>query len=145
MEKPRHEAPWKRKRRTDDVSTTDDGRVGGGARPGENACRVPSNGKNIRHVGETAGRQSVGPPCFSNVQCKLTVTFAGRETGVSLSKSLEMRTLGNLIGERVPHAFRRCRGQIRVEVTVVFGRHCAHQCVCGLRARRIVDTHTSTR
>lgn len=101
--------------------------VGGGghALPSPAKCRH-SNGKKIRHVWGTAGIEMRPAALFAT----LTVTFAGRKPSESLSESFKMRTLSDFVGERIPHAFCRCRGQIRVQVTVV-GRHC----VCGVCGR----------
>lgn len=106
--------------------------------------------------GGEGARQNVGdvngdrPPCWranrdpfprtrknrANLGKTLTVTFAGRESGEPLSERLEMRIFGHFVSERVPHAFRGRRGQIRVEVAVV-GRHCVSaRAVFVVRARR---------
>lgn len=62
---------------------------------------------------------------------ELTVTISRRKTGESLSESFKMRTLGDFVGEWIPHAFCRCCSEICVEVTVV-GRHCFVMYACAV-------------
>lgn len=104
-------------------SLTDGWRVMGGkrARPAAAAGRTQTG--NGRHVcAATSARYARVKSRFPGRA--LTITVARRESGVPLAESFVMRrTFGHFVSERVPHAFRWCSREIRVEVTVV-GRHC---------------------